>query len=131
MTKYLKKPVDSENYVANAVFRSGPTPDDPIVLDGKNIQGDILSVSGAGAIPVTGSIVKLTTTGANALTLADGTDGQILTIVMITDGGDGTLTPTNKQGFTTITFNDAGDTATLLFTNSKWFILSNNGCTVA
>lgn len=101
------------------------------MLDGKNIQGDILSVSGAGAIPVTGAIVKLTTTGANALTLADGTDGQILTIVMIADGGDGTLTPTNKQGFSTITFNDAGDTATLLFTNSKWFILSNNGCTVA
>ena len=131
MTKYLKKPIDSENYVSNAVFRSGLTPDDPVVLDGKNIQGDVVAVSGAGAIPVTASVVKLTTTGANALTLADGTDGQIITIAMVTDGGDGTLTPTNKQGFTTVTFNDAGDTCTLLFTNSKWFILANNGCTVA
>lgn len=130
MTKYLKKPVDSENYVANAVFRSGPTPDDPVVLDGKNIQGDVLSVSGAGAIPVTGALVKLTTTGANALTLADGIEGQILRIVMITDGGDGTLTPTNRGNYSTITFNDAGDTVTLVFTNSKWYVLSNYGCAI-
>lgn len=131
MTKYLKKPVDSENFIANGVFRAGLTVDDPVVLDGKNIQGDVQSFSGAGAIPVTGAIVKLTTTGVNALTLADGTDGQILTIVMIVDGGNGTLTPANPAGFATIQFNDVGDTATLVFTNSKWYIISNNGCTVA
>ncbi len=131
MTKYLKKPIDSANFVANGVFRAGATVDDPVILDGRELHGDILSVSGAGAIPTTGAIVRLSTTGANALTLADGIEGQILRIVMIADLGDGTLTPANKQGFSTITFNDAGDTVTLLFVNSKWFILSNNGCTVA
>ena len=50
---------------------------------------------------------------------------------MITDGGDGTLTPTNFGSGSTITFNDAGDTATLLFTNSRYYLIANNGCTIA
>ena len=37
-----------------------------------------------------------------------------------------------KTGFTTITFNDVGDSVTLqYFTTLGWMILSNNGCTVA
>jgi hypothetical protein len=130
MSKYLKKPIDSATFVSNATLRTGLTPDDPAVADGRDVHGDILSHSGAGAIPLTGAIVKLTTTGANALTLADGVDGQVITIAMIVDGGDGTLTPANKQGFSTVTFNDAGDVCTLLFTNSKWFVLANFGCAV-
>ena len=43
---------------------------------------------------------------------------------MITDGGGGTLTPTNFGSGSTITFNDAGDTATLLFTNSKYYLIA-------
>lgn len=131
MSKYLKKPVDSANFIAGGVLRMGTLIDDPVTVDGRNVQTDIASHSGAGAVTVNSAIVNLTTTGANALTLADGTDGQFITIVMITDGGDGTLTPANKVGFSTVTFNDVGDTATLLFTNSKWYLVANNGCTVA
>ena len=51
---------------------------------------------------------------------------------MATDGGDGTLTPTNLAGTpTTITFNDAGDAVTLLFTNATWYIVGQYGVTVA
>ena len=50
---------------------------------------------------------------------------------MITDGGDGTLTPTNFGNGTTLTFADAGDSVILEFTNSAWYILSNNGVAVA
>ena len=50
---------------------------------------------------------------------------------MKTDGGDGTLTPTNKEGFTTITFNDVGDTVTLIFLDGKWNILNSYGVTIA
>ena len=89
------------------------------------------ALSGAGAINLTTTVTELTTTGANALTLADGTEGQIKIITMITDGGDGTLTPTNRAGYSTITFNDVGDTVQLLFANGKWAIVSNYGCTVA
>ena len=82
---------------------------------------DTESLSGPGAVPITSAIVELTTTGADALTLADGAEGQHIFIVMIVDGGDGTLTPTNFGSGTTITFDDAGDTAQLLFTNGSWY----------
>ena len=96
------------------------------------VIGTTTTRSGAGAVPITAATVKLTTTGANALTLANGTDGQILSIVMVVDGGDGTLTPTTKTGFSTITFDAVGDSVTLqYFTTLGWMILSNNGATVA
>lgn len=89
------------------------------------------ALSGAGAVDVVNSITEVTTTGADALTLADGSEGQHKYIVMVADGGDGTLTPTNLAGGTTITFNDVGDAVHLLFTSGSWFIVGNNGATVA
>jgi hypothetical protein len=73
----------------------------------------------------------LTTTGANALTLADGAVGQIKLIVMIADGGDGTLTPTNLANGTTLTFADVGDAVTLQFLGTEWWVISNNGAVLA
>ena len=96
------------------------------------VFGTIGARSGAGAVPLTSSVVRLTTTGADALTLANGTNGQILTIVMVVDGGDGTLTPTTKTGFSTITFDAVGNSVTLqYFTTLGWMIVSNYGGTVA
>jgi len=83
------------------------------------------SLSGAGALPLTASIVELTTTGADALTLADGFEGQHLYVVMVSDGGDGTLTPTNPANFATLTF-DVKDSAHLLFTNGEWYYMGGN-----
>lgn len=96
------------------------------------IIGGVQSLSGAGAVNVTTLTTRLTTTGANALTLADGTNGQIKIIVMVVDGGDGTLTPTTKTGFSTITFNDVGDSVVLqYFTTLGWMVVSNYGTTIA
>lgn len=87
-------------------------------------------LTGAGAVGVTTLVTKVVTTGAQALTLADGAEGQLKIISMITDGGDGTLTPTNLTPGSTITFNDAGDTVVLLFLAGEWRILANQGCTL-
>ena len=98
------------------------------------VFGTVGTRSGAGAVPLTAATVQVTTTGsAAALTLANGTVGQILTIVMTTDGGgDATLTPTTKTGFSTITFDAVGNSVTLqYFTTLGWMILANNGATVA
>ena len=96
------------------------------------VIGTVGTRSGAGAVPITSAAVRITTTGADALTLANGTNGQILTLVMVVDGGDGTLTPTTKTGYNTITFNDVGDAVVLqYFTTIGWMILSNYGCTLA
>ena len=104
---------------------------DNVQINATPVFGLTQSLSGAGAVDVVSAITEITTTGANALTLADGVEGQLKFLVMITDGGDGTLTPTNFGSGSTITFNDAGDTATLLFTNSKYYLIANNGCTIA
>jgi hypothetical protein len=79
------------------------------------------SITGAGPMETTSYLTKWTTTGANAGTLADGSvKGQLKKIQMIVDGGDGTLTPTNLAGGTTITFADAGDFALLCFDGTDW-----------
>lgn len=89
------------------------------------------TLTGAGAIDLSTYTTLIVTTGANALTLAAGVEGQHKFIRMKTDGGDGTLTVTNLQGGTTITFNDAGDFVKLFYVDAKWHIEMNSGCSVA
>lgn len=83
------------------------------------------------AIPVTSPyVIKATGADAEALTLANGKEGQVLVINLTTDGGGaGTLTPTTKTGFATIVFADAGDQAVLLYVDDTvgWIILSLTG----
>lgn len=75
----------------------------------------------AGAVSITTFATKVTTTGAAAITLADGTLlGQHKLIVLTTDGGDATLTPTSLTGGDTITFADVGDAAWLIWDGSSW-----------
>ncbi len=81
------------------------------------------TLSGAGAVDIVTPITWIVTTGADALTLADGAEGQVKYVVMKTDGGDGTLTPSNLGNGTTLTFDDAGDSAHLLFTNAAWYYM--------
>lgn len=136
MTKYFKKPVDSATFASGLTIRTGATPDDPGVADGKVLAGATTTSSGPGAVAITGGIHEVTTTGTgDALTLADGTEGQLLHIVYVAEGAGGDtaiLTPTNLAGAdTTITFNDLGDTATLLFTAATWFVVGTKDAVVA
>jgi len=101
-----------------------------------NVTGDIFAtnqaLSGAGAVNVTDMLTSLTTTGASqALTLANGTLGQIKIICHVVDGGSAVLTPTTKIGFTTITFTNVGDTAMLIYTAVGWDIVALNGAVAA
>ena len=91
------------------------------------------SISGPDAVSATTAVTLFTSTGASqALTLGDGTNGQIKTIVHVVDGGSGILTPTTKTGYTTITFTAAGDSATLMFLTTRgWIIIGTRGVTVA
>ena len=77
-------------------------------------------------------LTSLTTTGASqALTLANGTVGQLKIITHTVDGGSAILTPTTALGFTTMTFTNVGDTITLVYTSAGWAIVGNRGGTVA
>jgi len=85
--------------------------------------------AGAGAIPVTHVYVAYTSVGgAEALTLADGQDGQVIVINHVVDGGNGVLTPATAAGWTSIDLADAGDTVSCIFVNTVgWAILGTSG----
>jgi hypothetical protein len=90
------------------------------------------SLSGAGAVNVTNAFTSLTTTGASqALTLANGSVGEVKVIVHTVDGGSAVLTPTTKIGFSTITFTAVGDSAMLIYTSAGWAIIGSKGVTIA
>jgi hypothetical protein len=144
MTKFLNKP---STFVANRLLLTGATKDAPTIPSGIGETSGFLvpangidlgtatARSGAGAVPVTNSIVLFTSTATgNALTLANGIDGQLLTILYIAEaaGGDtGVLTPANRGGYATITFNAVGDSVTLVFANTRWYIIGSRGVTIA
>lgn len=92
-------------------------------------NGKTTKAGGTLAVPITRRSVVMTTGGAEALTLADGLPGQRLHLVLGTDGGDGTLTPTTKTGFATIVFADAKDNVDLEFIDATtgWVILGSAG----
>lgn len=83
------------------------------------------TLSGAGAVPLTARYVFLTTagTGADALTLADGADGQVITVItsVETAGGDtSVITPANMTNGTASTHNAPGDSTTFIFDGTGW-----------
>ena len=110
--------------------------DHAVTLDNKTLGttfGTVQALSGAGAVDITSFITQVTTTGSNqALTLANGANGQLKIVTMVADGGDGVLTPTTFANGSTITFNDVGDSVLLVYnTTGGWALVSNTGCSIA
>lgn len=99
------------------------------------IIGAVQALSGPGAVNVTQLTTAFTSTGTgDALTLADGVAGQLKTIIYVAEaaGGDtGVLTPTNLGSATTITFNNIGDSVTLQFAGTDWWVIGFRGAVVA
>ena len=81
------------------------------------------AITAAGAVSITDAVTTVASSGAIALTLADGAVGQIKIIVFITDGGDATLTPATMNDGTTLTFADAGDAAILMWLATGWQVI--------
>ena len=83
---------------------------------------------------VTSAITEINATSATgAISLADGTDGQIKIFINVSTSGTNNvvITPTNLRGGTTITLNAEGETAICLFKNSKWNVIGGHGFAVA
>jgi O-acetylhomoserine/O-acetylserine sulfhydrylase-like pyridoxal-dependent enzyme len=125
-------PVRSENGF-ETITKNGTTGAITVGTSYSNIiTGSVHSLAGPGAVNLTDLITEVSTTGADALTLADGSAGQVKIITMVADGGDGTLTPATLAGGTTITFNDVGDGVVLVYgTTAGWVVVGNNGATIA
>ena len=90
----------------------------------------ITSTGTTASIDVTKSITKIiTTTTSDFLDLPNGIEGQRITILYTTEGDPTdkvTLTPTSPLGYTTITFNDIGDSVELIYeaTVAAWIVTS-------
>ena len=83
-----------------------------------------------GVINLTDTVTLLITTGSSqAFSLADGVEGQLKIISMVTDGGSGIVTPANFVNGTTITFDDVEDTVTLLYQSTGWVALARQNAT--
>jgi len=106
------------------------TPD--VLLSGDKTVGTVQALSGAGACSLDTLITEVTSTGAEAITLANGVAGQMKIITMVVDGGDSTLTPATFSDGTTAVFGDAGDSLVLVYHNTiGWKAVVNNGTTIS
>jgi hypothetical protein len=107
----------------------------PVANGGTGASGAVQALSGPGAVNITSLATAFTSTATgNALTLADGAQGQLKTIIYVAEaaGGDtGVLTPTNLGSATTITFNAVGDSVTLQFAGTDWWVVGFRGAAVA
>ena len=121
-TFYLVQSSTSKGVTAANLFADVAT---PISFSDKVSIADADTVTGPGVVSVATNVTRLTNPGTGGtLTIGAGTEGQLKIIVM--DGNSSAVTLTlddSDLGHDTITFNNAGDTATLIYTNSKWWMI--------
>ncbi len=101
-----------------------------------NLNSQIITSNGVtSTIDVSKSIIKVTsTTNADLLSIPNGVEGQIITLLYVSESLVGdivTITPDNLIGFTTITMNNIGEGCELYFTDGSWIVKSNNGTVLA
>lgn len=121
VVKPATSPYDHKVSIAN-LFGGIPV---PVVLEDDLILGGaVQTLTSAGAISVTSLVTKITSPdGAGTLTIPDGVDGQIKVVVMASNAGSHALTISSNIGHSSIVFNSAGDTATLMFLTGNWYFV--------
>lgn len=118
------------------ILRGDLTIDGSLIQKGIMIHGQTPQVlTGAGAVDVTSAITHLVATGSpNAVTLADGAEGQEKTIILKTKNMSyhaSMLTPAHFANGSTIEFDAVGEIITLMFTNGAWHWTGGLGVTIA
>lgn len=117
-TVYLSELTRPRNRYTNPLFLTG--------------SEDLASTAAASLTKTTS---YFSTAAAETATLAAGTEGQVKVFAMYADSGDMVITVTNagwkSSGTGTITFDTIGDSCTLMYINSKWFCIGNNGAVFA
>jgi hypothetical protein len=98
--------------------------DTPAIFGDKIQIQDSETVTEAGALSVTTNITLITNpSGSGNLTIGVGSDGQIKIIIMTSNTGSTTMTLTGSNVEGDVEFDAAGDTATMIYTNSKWYMI--------
>lgn len=121
----INKKISSQN-----VFNNIPT----YIGLKQTSQAIVADGSTATQVDVVSAITEINASAAtHSCIIADGTEGQVKTIINTSTSGSNaiTITPTNFRGYSTITLNAQGETATLLFKNSNWNVIANHGAVIA
>ena len=96
----------------------------PAVFSDKIQIKDTDTQTTSGAIVVTTNITFLNNPDTSGnMSLAAGSDGQIKLIIMTSNTGGHTLTLTGSNVEGNVAFDAAGETATMIYTNSKWYMI--------
>jgi hypothetical protein len=121
-TLYLVKGGASQKVTIANLFADVDT---PVKLGSTVAIDDSESLTGAGVVSVAKTVTTLSDPGATGtLTIAAGTTGQIKIIAMISNTTGNVLTLDDSDlGHDTVVFNEKGDTATLIYIGSKWWVV--------
>ena len=122
-------PINKKVSAAN-VFNNVPT------FLGLGQASQTLTGTGSGTLvaDVESAVTEVdATAGTAAVSLADGSNGQVKTVLNTSTAGTNviTITPTNLRGGTNVSLNASGETVTLLFKNSNWNVIAGNGFAIA
>ena len=118
---YTVQGSDSKKTTVATLFADVATPvsfSDTIAITDTNTQ------TAPGTIILTTNITYLSNFSASGnCTLEAGVDGQIKIVIMTANTGGHTVTLQDSTIANDIYFDAAGETATLLYTNSKWYFI--------
>lgn len=96
----------------------------PTKFNDKIKIGDENVMTALGTIISTTNITLLSNIdSAGNLSINDGDSGQVKFVIMTSNAGGHTITLQGANLQNDISFSAAGDTATLLYTNSKWYFI--------
>ena len=119
---YLVQSSTSKKITVANLFGDVDTP--AVFTDKIQIQDTESFTAASGSLSITTNISYLSNPTANGnLTLANGVDGQIKIIIMISNTGGYSQTLGGSNVEANVSFDAAGDSATMIYTNSKWYMI--------
>lgn len=111
-----------------------------LVCDGVNWTMARLSFNGSedvapsASISLDTSVSYFSTSGVESSSLADGTEGQVKTLMMKNASGNMSVSVATagwkSSGSGTIVFGSTGDSCILQFIQGKWYVIGNNNCVI-
>jgi len=127
-TLYIVQSGTSKKISVSALFGGLDMP--AVFSDKLQVQGSERITAG-GAISVAETITYITNPDSSAgLTIAAGSEGQVKIIIMTANTGNALMTLAGSNVAGIIEFNAEGDTATLIYTDNKWFMVGGSAAIV-
>ena len=118
---YAVQGSDSKKMAVSTLFADVAT---PVSFSDKIAITDTNTMTAAGEIITTTNITYINNPDADGnYTLGDGVDGQLKIVIMTSNTGSRTCTLQGSTIARDVAFDAAGESATLLYTNSKWYFI--------